>query len=128
MLQSAKTLSEFQKCVLSALELVPEGKVTTYAALAKFINCASPRAVGQALRRNPFAPEIPCHRVVRSDGSLGGFLGSATLTARKISLLAAEGVRFDPTGRVMEHFILRTLKKDRLPQSPHSPLPTDDAK
>lgn len=125
-LQSAKTLSEFQKRVLSTLALVPVGKVTTYAALAESIGCSSPRAVGQALRSNPFAPDIPCHRVVRSDGSIGGFFGSAAPapTARKTALLADEGVICDPAGRIPEHFILRNLKKDRPRQKP---LPTSPA-
>jgi methylated-DNA-[protein]-cysteine S-methyltransferase len=54
------------------------------------------RAVGQALKRNPFAPVVPCHRVVRSDGSLGGFNGctSGCEIDRKIKLLAQEGVTF----------------------------------
>jgi O-6-methylguanine DNA methyltransferase len=125
-LQSAKTLSDFQKRVLASLSLVPQGHVTTYAALAEFIDCPSPRAVGQALRKNPASPKIPCHRIVRADGSLGGFFGSTSpaLAARKIALLAAEGVIIGPTGRVPDHLILRSLKKDR---SRQRPLPTSPA-
>ena len=53
-------------------------------------------AVGQALRRNPFAPEVPCHRVIASDLTIGGFGGhrQGNAIARKLRMLAAEGVRF----------------------------------
>jgi methylated-DNA-[protein]-cysteine S-methyltransferase len=67
--------------------------VTTYLLLAKALN-SSPRAVGQALKNNPFAPEVPCHRVVASDGSLGGFMGKTKGVEmdKKVRLLASEGV------------------------------------
>jgi len=82
--------------VYAALRRVPRGKVITYAALGCRVGCRSPRAVGQALRANPFAPEVPCHRVIASDLSPGGFQGQANgrPLARKLRLLAAEGVRF----------------------------------
>lgn len=80
---------------------IPRGQVTTYALLGKAIDCRSPRAVGQALRRNPFAPQVPCHRVIASDLTPGGFNGARGGTARggteikrKLRLLAAEGVEF----------------------------------
>ncbi len=119
-LQSAKTLSAFQRRVLSGTAAIPCGIVTTYAALAAFVECTSPRAVGQALRANPLSPQIPCHRVVRSDGSLGGFFGTTTGTAneQKRSLLAKEGITFDKSGRVEERFILRDLRT--IPDRHHS--------
>ena len=64
----------FQAKVYALLKKVPKGKVTTYGALAKKLR-SSPRAVGQALRVKPFAPRVPCHRVVSADGSIGGFRG-----------------------------------------------------
>ncbi|EXJ77113.1 hypothetical protein A1O3_10271 [Capronia epimyces CBS 606.96] len=67
-------ITEFQERVYLHLLLIPPGQVTTYAALAQALG-SSPRAVGGALRCNPFAPTVPCHRVIASDGSLGGFLG-----------------------------------------------------
>ena len=72
---------------------VPRGKVTTYGAIARKLN-SSPRAVGQALRVNPFAPVVPCHRVVKSDGSIGGFGGeiSGKKIQKKIAMLRKEGV------------------------------------
>ena len=76
--------------------------MSTYAALAKEIGCGSPRAVGQALRKNPFAPKVPCHRVVKSDLGLGGFYGKTEgpEVIRKRKMLQKEGVAFDPHGRV----------------------------
>lgn len=119
-LQSAKTLSAFQRRVLSVTATIPCGMVTTYSALAAFVECTSPRAVGQALQANPLSPQIPCHRVVRSDGSLGGFFGSTSGNAieRKTSLLVKEGITFDESGRVEERFILRDLRT--IPARHHS--------
>jgi methylated-DNA-[protein]-cysteine S-methyltransferase len=84
------------------------GKVTTYACLARSIDCGSSQAVGQALKRNPFAPQVPCHRVIKSDRSLGGFSGQSEgpEVARKRRLLIAEGVSFDSQGRVRSSDIL----------------------
>ncbi len=89
-------VTPFQHRVYAAAKRIPRGKVTTYAALARSIRCGSARAVGQALRRNPFAPVVPCHRVIASDLTLGGFAGktSGAAVARKKRLLAKEGVRF----------------------------------
>ena len=67
-------LPEYSRRVLSFLVKVPVGYVTTYGALAKAVGGGA-RAVGQVMRANPFAPLIPCHRVVRSDFSLGGYGG-----------------------------------------------------
>ena len=86
----------FQHKVYQALLRIPPGKVSTYKELAQAINCNSSQAVGQALRRNPFAPQIPCHRVVKTDLSVGGFMGNKDVQSeacqKKISLLTQEGV------------------------------------
>ena len=89
-------ITPFDARVYAALRQVPPGRVTTYGALARAVGCGSARAIGQALRRNPFAPEVPCHRVIRSDLRLGGFQGHAGggHARHKEALLAAEGVRF----------------------------------
>jgi len=86
--------TDFQKKVYEKLYEVPKGKVTTYADLAHAVGIASPRAIGQALKRKPSAPIIPCHRVVASDGSIGGFFGQmqGRHVARKIALLRKERV------------------------------------
>ena len=76
------------------MEIIPKGKVTTYGLIAKKLNTTAYRAVGNACRRNPYAPRVPCHRVVRSDGSVGGFGGktSGKTVKEKIRLLRREGV------------------------------------
>ena len=68
-------ITPFQRRVYLALLDVPAGTTITYGELAKRIGCRSAQAIGQALRRNPFAPEVPCHRVVAADGSMGGYNG-----------------------------------------------------
>lgn len=89
-------MTRFQRRVYEALREVPRGRVTTYAMLARRVGCGSARAVGQALRRNPFAPSVPCHRVIASDLTIGGFMGKSGGSAveRKARMLAAEGVIF----------------------------------
>jgi methylated-DNA-[protein]-cysteine S-methyltransferase len=93
----------FQKRVYEAVSEVPRGRVTTYKALAAAIGCGSAQAVGQALRRNPHAPEVPCHRVITSALTLGGFYGetSGDAVARKLAMLEGEGVHF-ADGRLMD--------------------------
>jgi len=83
--------------VYDAVRHVPRGTVTTYGAIADHLNCAAPRAIGQALKRNPFAPDVPCHRVVASDLSLGGFRGkrAGPAIAQKRRMLESEGLSFD---------------------------------
>lgn len=89
-------ITPFQRRVYEAVKEIPRGYVTTYKILARYITCRSCRAVGQALRRNPFAPHVPCHRVIASDLTPGGFSGKRTGAPirRKLKLLAAEGVKF----------------------------------
>ena len=64
--------------------------------MALRLGCRSPRAIGQALRANPFAPEVPCHRVIASDLTPGGFQGkiSGPALTKKLRLLATEGIHF----------------------------------
>ena len=85
--------TEFQKRVWSELLKIPKGQTITYKYLAKRIG--KPRAVraaGNAVGANPCAPLIPCHRVVRSDGSLGGYSGKGGIKTKK-ALLINEGVK-----------------------------------
>lgn len=88
--------------VYRALLEIPAGKVTTYGRLGERVGCRSARAVGQALARNPDAPQVPCHRVVRADGSLAGYSGSLeeAEVGTKRGLLRDEGVIFLADGRV----------------------------
>lgn len=77
------------------LRAVPAGRVTTYGRLAAAVGCRSARAVGQALRRNPYAPAVPCHRVIQSDGRVGAFFGRSERADEKMGRLVAEGVKFE---------------------------------
>lgn len=94
--------------VYNAVRLIPKGKVATYGGISRQINRGSARAVGTALAKNPFAPEVPCHRVVRADGSLGGFHGETTggRMVEKYNLLHGEGVPFLTSGKVAASAIL----------------------
>jgi len=71
------------------LKLIPEGKVTTYKEMARALNTKAWRAVGSAMAKNTSLMVIPCHRVVRSDGSVGQYALGA---ARKSRILTEEGV------------------------------------
>jgi methylated-DNA-[protein]-cysteine S-methyltransferase len=88
--------TNFQMRVYHAVQGIPCGRVATYKSVAACIGCASCRAVGQALRKNPFSPRVPCHRVIASDLSPGGFQGEKGGAAlhRKLKLLNTEGVLF----------------------------------
>ena len=73
---------------------IPKGKVKSYKQVALGINRPrSARAVASACGKNPYAPKIPCHRVIRSDGSLGGYSGSGGIKTKK-KLLKKEGFSF----------------------------------
>jgi len=86
---------KFEERVWKLMERIPAGKVTTYGLIAKKLNTRAYRAVGNACRRNPYAPRVPCHRVVRSDVSVGGYSGktSGKYVKRKIQMLRREGVQ-----------------------------------
>ena len=83
--------TKFQIKVWKYLLTIPKGKVKTYKQVAIAINSAkSARAVANACAKNPYAPKVPCHRVIRSDGTLGGF-SSPGGTKTKKKLLKKEG-------------------------------------
>lgn len=85
----------FQLLVWNALKAIPRGETRTYKQLAESIGRpASARAVANACGQNPYPPGIPCHRVTRSDGTLGGYSGVGG-PATKRRLLREEGVIFD---------------------------------
>ena len=79
----------FSKNVYELISQIPSGKVSTYGLIAKKLRTKAYRAVGNACHNNPFAPVVPCHRVVKSDGSLGGFSSGSV---KKIKLLEKEGI------------------------------------
>jgi len=73
-LEKMKSYPAFYVKVWKACAQIPVGKTLTYSELAAKINAPkAARAVGTALSKNPFAPIVPCHRVIRSDGKMGGF-------------------------------------------------------
>ncbi|MBO5262803.1 MAG: MGMT family protein [Bacteroidaceae bacterium] len=91
-LELSTAITPFQRRVYLELLNIPAGETITYGELARRIGCRSAQAVGQALRRNPFAPFVPCHRVVAADGSIGGYCGQrdGELIERKRRLLSQE--------------------------------------
>lgn len=92
MVLNSTKITEFQRRVYIELLNVPRGATITYGELARRIGCRSAQAVGQALRRNPFAPYVPCHRVIASNGSIGGFHGQieGEMIEKKRQLLETE--------------------------------------
>ena len=84
--------TKFQLKVWNYLKKIPIGSVKTYKQVAIAINKPkSARAVANACARNPYAPNIPCHRVIRSDGGLGGYSGIGGVD-QKLKLLRSEKV------------------------------------
>ena len=82
----------FNENCYNILRKVPKGKVTTYKALAEAMNTKAYRAVGNAMNKNPYAPEVPCHRVINANGELGGY---AQGIQKKIQMLKAEGIEIN---------------------------------
>ncbi len=85
--------TDFQLRILEKTREIPYGEFTSYRDLARALDLArASRSVGQALKANPVPIFLPCHRVIRSDGTLGGYAGSAAHNLqRKVTLLELEG-------------------------------------
>ncbi len=85
--------TEFQLKVWTYLRTIPRGRVKTYSQVAKAIGKPlATRAVANAIGKNPYAPKIPCHRVIRSDGTLGGYSGKGGVKTKRF-LLKKEGIK-----------------------------------
>ena len=85
--------TRFQLKVWTYLRKIPRGSVKTYSQVAKAIGIPlAVRAVANAIGKNPYPPKIPCHRVIRSDGSLGGYSGKGGVKTKRF-LLKKEGIR-----------------------------------
>ena len=85
--------TEFQIKVWNYLKKIPKGSVKTYKDVAIALNQPkAARAVANACAKNPYAPKIPCHRVIRSDGALGGYSGKGGVK-QKLRLLRSEKVK-----------------------------------
>ncbi|MBO3841615.1 MAG: MGMT family protein [Candidatus Brockarchaeota archaeon] len=105
-----------RRLVYELLKQVPKGRVTTYGALARAVgHSGSARAIGALMRSNPYAPTVPCHRVVYSDGRLGGYGGMKGM-GKKARMLAKEGVKVKK-GRIVD------FEKHYFEISPQSPSP-----
>ncbi len=82
----------FSESCYELLEKVPKGKVTTYKEIARALGTKGYRAIGQILKRNKNPNKIPCYKVVRSDGNIGGYCGSINKTDEKIKKLESDGI------------------------------------
>ena len=84
--------TKFQLKIWAYLRKIPRGSLKTYSQVAKAIGKPrAVRAVANAIGKNPYPPKIPCHRVIRSDGSLGGYSGKGGIKTKKF-LLKKEGI------------------------------------
>lgn len=95
----------FNERVWEIVKKVPKGKVTTYKEIAKAMGTKAYQAIGNAMNKNPYWPEVPCHRVVKSNGEVGGF---AKGTKEKIKLLEKEGVKVHKN-KIDSEVIVRNL-------------------
>lgn len=92
-------MTDFRTEILALTDKIPRGKITTYKILAQKVGSpGASRACGNALNRNEKIIKTPCHRVVRSDGSIGGYVNGQK---EKIKLLEKEGVRIT-NGKVVD--------------------------
>lgn len=113
------SLSDFELKVLQLLRRhVPRGKVVSYGTLASMSGVpGAARAIGGVMRKNPFPLFFPCHRVIASNATLGGFMGTNTAgcseLALKKQLLQNEGVIFLPSGRISPESIIREMREQK---------------
>jgi len=92
--------TRFQRKVWAITKKIPYGEIRTYSWVSKELNnLKSSRAVGTALAKNPFPLVIPCHRIIKKNGGLGGFSAAGGIGV-KASLLKMEGHKFDSKGRL----------------------------
>lgn len=86
---------KFSDQVYKIVKIIPKGKVMTYKQIGEKINSKAYRAIGQVLKNNPDPKIIPCHRVIKSNGEIGGYFGHIDddLAKKKIKILESEGVK-----------------------------------
>ncbi|MBU4245476.1 MAG: MGMT family protein [Nanoarchaeota archaeon] len=100
----------FSARVLELTKRIPKGKVSTYGDIAKALgNPKAARAVGNALNKNPHPVTVPCHRVVRSGGAVGGYVSGKK---EKIALLKSEGIKIK-RGKVADFDNIRWIFRKR---------------
>jgi methylated-DNA-[protein]-cysteine S-methyltransferase len=85
-----KKITKFENSVYKTIKKIPLGRISTYKDIALHLKTKGYRAIGNALNKNPFAPIVPCHRIIRSNGEVGGF---ASGTNNKIKILKKEGIK-----------------------------------
>ncbi len=85
----------FREKVYEIVKNIPKGKVMTYKQVGEKMNSKAYQAIGQALKNNPDPKSIPCHRVIKSNGEIGGYFGHIDddLTKKKEELLKDEGIK-----------------------------------
>jgi methylated-DNA-[protein]-cysteine S-methyltransferase len=94
----------FNQKVWNLCRKISKGRVSTYKELARALNTKAYRAVGNALNKNPYWPEVPCHRVINSDGRVGGF---AHGQKKKILLLENEGIKVKRNRIALANYLFR---------------------
>ena len=99
-----KKKTNFTQKVYELVKQIPKGYVSTYSGVAKALGTKAYRAVGNAMNKNPYAPKVPCHRVVKSNGKVGGF---ASGTKKKIQMLRKEGVEIKKGKIDLNRFIYK---------------------
>jgi methylated-DNA-[protein]-cysteine S-methyltransferase len=110
----------FEQKVFDLVRTIPAGKVSTYGDIAAALGMRSSQAIGQALRRNPFAPEVPCHRVICSSGKIGGFHGESAgpRIDQKLTMLRNEGIGLEAGCidlRQFRHTFSNALVSEKMP-------------
>lgn len=111
--------TNFENQVYEATKRIPYGKITTYKQIAIAIgNPKASQAVGNALRSNPFAPNVPCHRVLPSTYKIGGFFGktdqNSELVKKKIALLKSEGIKIESNQIIRDEQYRKHVRYDFL--------------
>ena len=91
-IQTSTIKTTFERDVIIEVSKIPYGHVKSYKQIAKSLNSHAYRAVGTAIGKNPFPILVPCHRVIRSDGKIGGFRGG---TQMKVEILKNEGIEIE---------------------------------
>jgi len=128
-------MSSFSQDVYAATKQIPKGKLSTYKLIAEAVGRpGASRAVGTVLSHNPYAPMVPCHRVISSTGSLGGYFGdndtntSSEKIQKKLNMLLDEGLQFD--GYVLRRSITYRKSVMFAPKlaEPAAEEPTEDPK
>jgi len=96
-------MNDFKQRVYKIVKNIPKGKVMTYKQIGEKMNSKAYQAIGQALKNNPDPKNIPCHRVIKSNGEIGGYFGHIDddLSKKKEKLLRDEGIKI-ANGKVVD--------------------------